>query len=126
MVLTRSTFCRSLSFPFQARIVRARDLILDLSPAQSRKLDLHLELERLAASVVVTAQAEPALKQKLPPPSRSLLGTNRKAPSRFPHRRPEYTPGVPSTGTGPEGGFAGVFLNGGNSYQPRFWSMAPP
>ncbi len=51
-------------FHFTRESFVPRDLILDLSPAQSRKLDLHLELERLAASVVVTAQAEPALKQE--------------------------------------------------------------
>src|SRR5258708_37511741 len=55
---------RRYHFHFTRESFVPRALILDLSPAQSRKLDLHLELERLAASVVVTAQAEPALEQE--------------------------------------------------------------
>src|SRR5882724_6604807 len=38
-------------FHFRRESFVPRDLILEFSPAQSRKLDLHFELERLAASV---------------------------------------------------------------------------
>jgi outer membrane cobalamin receptor len=97
-----------------------RDLILDFSARQSRKLDLHLELERLSASVVVTAQAEPALAQET---SASVTVITR---DEIEKRQAVsltdvlmYTPGVSIDRTGPEGGFAGIFLNGGNSYQTK-------
>ena len=88
-----------------------RDLILDFSPGESRKLDLHLELERLSASVVVTAQAEPALAQET---SASVTVITR---DEIEKRQAVsltdvliYTPGVSIDRTGPEGGFAGIFL----------------
>lgn len=98
----------------------SRGLILDVSPGQSRKLDLHLELERLSASVVVTAQAEPALAQET---SASVTVITR---DEIEKRQAVsltdvllYTPGVSIDRTGPEGGFTGIFLNGGNSYQAK-------
>src|SRR5438270_1720655 len=97
-----------------------RDFVFDFSAGQARTLDLHLELERLSASVVVTAQAEPALEQET---SASVTVITR---DEIEKRQAVgltdvllYTPGVSIDRTGPEGGFAGIFLNGGNSYQTK-------
>src|SRR6266851_4851562 len=97
-----------------------RDFILDFSPGQARNLDLRLELERLSSHVVVTAQAEPALAQET---SASVTVITR---DEIDNRQPVpltdvllYTPGVAIDRTGPEGGLAGIFLNGGNSYQTK-------
>jgi len=46
----------------------SRDFVLDFNANQRRTLDLKLQLERLAASVVVTAQAEPTLAQETTAP----------------------------------------------------------
>ena len=97
-----------------------RDFVLDLSPGQSRKLDLHLELERLSSSVVVTSEAEPTLAQEA---SVSVTVITREE---IDDRQAVpltdvllYAPGVAVDRTGPEGGLAGIFLNGGNSYQTK-------
>src|SRR5258708_2039409 len=97
-----------------------RIIILNFSGGDSRKLDLPLKLEPLAASVVVPAQAEPAWEQET---SASVTVITR---DEIEKRQAVsltdvliYTPGVSIDRTGPEGGFAGVFLNGGNSYQTK-------
>jgi vitamin B12 transporter len=107
-------------FQFSHEFFVPRDFVLDFSAGQSRKLDLHLELERLSASVVVTAEAEPALAQET---SASVTVITR---NEIDKRQAVaftdvllYTPGVSVDRTGPEGGFAGIFLNGGNSYQTK-------
>src|SRR5262249_18728835 len=46
----------------------ARDAIQMLSPGETRRLDLRLELESLSSSVVVTAQAEPLQVQQTTAP----------------------------------------------------------
>ena len=46
---------------FQRSPFVARDFVIDLYSNQQRNLDLTLNLERLSASVIVTAQAEPTL-----------------------------------------------------------------
>ena len=116
-----------LSFPpgrYRVRFVRpsfiARDLILEFSASQSRKLDLRLDLEPLSSSVVVTAQAQPTLvedtsasvtvitrneiDQRLAVPVADLL---------------LYAPGIAIGKTGAEGGLTSVFLDGGNSYHTK-------
>jgi vitamin B12 transporter len=97
-----------------------RDLVLDFSAGQSRKFDLRLELERLSSSVVVTSEAEPALAQEA---SASVTVITR---DEIDNRQAVpltdvllYAPGVAVDRTGPEGGLAGIFLNGGNSYQTK-------
>ena len=117
----------SLTFPaggYRIRFTREsfvpRDFVLDFSAGQSRKLDLRLELERLSSSVVVTSQAEPALAQEA---SASVTVITRdEIDSRQAVSLTDvllYAPGVAVDRTGPEGGLAGIFLNGGNSYQAK-------
>ena len=97
-----------------------RDFILDFSPGQSRELDLHLELERLSSSVVVTGEAEPALAQETTASvtviTRDEIDNRQAVPLTDVLL---YAPGVAVDRTGPEGGLAGIFLNGGNSYQTK-------
>jgi vitamin B12 transporter len=94
----------------------SRDFILDLTPNQQRTLDARLQLERLSASVVVTAQAEPILAQETTAPVTVI--THDEIESRQSVTLPDlllFVPGVAIGRTGPEGGSASVFLNGGNS-----------
>jgi vitamin B12 transporter len=97
-----------------------RDLTLQLALAESRKLDVRLEIAQLSENVIVTAQPEPALAQET---SASVTVITREE---IDDRQAVpladvllYTPGVAIDRTGPEGGLAGVFLNGGNSYQTK-------
>src|SRR6266851_4666524 len=97
-----------------------RDFILDFSPGQSRELDLRLELERLSSSVVVTGEAEPALAQETTASvtviTRDEIDNRQAVPLTDVLL---YAPGVAVDRTAPEGGLAGIFLNGGNSYQTK-------
>ena len=93
-----------------------RDFVLELSPGESRKLNLRLDLERLSASVVVTAQAEPTLVDQNTA-SVSII-TKEEIEARQSISLPdalEFAPGIAIGRTGPLGGTASVFLNGGNS-----------
>jgi vitamin B12 transporter len=104
----RVTFERS---PFVTR-----DYVLDLSPNQQRKLDLTLNLERLSASVIVTAQAEPTLVDQATAPVSVI--TKEEIDARQSVALTDallFSPGIAIGRTGPEGGTASVFLNGGNS-----------
>ena len=117
----------SLTFPagryriqFSRESFTPRDVILEFSAGQSRRFDLHLELERVSSSVVVTSEAEPALAQET---SASVTVITR---DEIDNRQAVpltdvllYVPGIAVDRTGPEGGLAGVFLNGGNSYQTK-------
>ncbi len=89
---------------------------LDLRSGPARVLDLRLELERVSASVVVTAEAEPVPIQQTTAPVTEI--TRRDIDMRQSVTLPDallYIPGVAIGRTGPEGGTASVFLNGGNS-----------
>jgi vitamin B12 transporter len=97
-----------------------RDFTMDFSAAQLRTLDLRLELQPLSASVVVTAQAEPALAQETSASVTVITRDEIEKRQAVPLTDVLlYTPGVSVDRTGPEGGLAGVFLNGGNSYQTK-------
>jgi vitamin B12 transporter len=97
-----------------------RDFTFDFSAGQSRKLDLRLELQRLSSSVVVTAQAEPALEQETSASVTVITRDEIEKRQAVPLTDVLlYTPGVAVDRTGPEGGLAGIFLNGGNSYQTK-------
>ncbi|OLD20519.1 MAG: hypothetical protein AUI91_06685 [Acidobacteria bacterium 13_1_40CM_3_56_11] len=113
----------SVAFPpgrYRVRVVRSpfvlRDFLLDFAPNQQRTLDVHLQLERLAASVVVTAQAEPAPAQDT---SASVTVITRdEIVARQSVTLSDlllFVPGMAVGRTGAEGGSASVFLNGGNS-----------
>ena len=93
-----------------------RDFVLDLSPGQQRTLDLHLKLEPLSSSVIVTAQTEPTLADQTTA-SVSVI-TKTEIDARQAVSLPDallFTPGIAVGRTGPVGGTASIFLNGGNS-----------
>jgi vitamin B12 transporter len=94
----------------------AREIVFTLTPGESRTLNLHLDLEPLSSSVVVTAQPVPTPAQQTTAPtdviSRETI-ENRQAVS-LPELL-EFSPGIAVGRTGPFGGTASVFLNGGNS-----------
>src|SRR6202048_647198 len=87
-----------------------------MGAGESRVLNSRLTLERLSASVVVTAQAEPTLLEQATAPvsiiSRQEIEARQSVdlPSAL-----LFTPGIAIGRTGAEGGTASVFLNGGNS-----------
>jgi vitamin B12 transporter len=93
-----------------------RDFTFDFSAGQTRKLDLRLELQRLSSSVVVTAQAEPALEQET---SASVTVITRdEINQRQTVLLPDLLvtqPGIAIARTGREGGLTSVFVDGGNS-----------
>jgi vitamin B12 transporter len=97
-----------------------RDFALDFAAGQSRKLDLRLNLEPLSSSVVVTAQAEPALARET---SASVtVITREEIDQRRVMSLPDlllYSPGIAIGKTGAEGGLTSVFLDGGNSYHVK-------
>ncbi len=93
-----------------------RDFTIDLSAKQQRQLDLHLELEPLSASVIVTAQAEPTLIDQTTAPVSVI--TREEIDQRLSVGLADaltFSTGIAMGRTGAEGGTASVFLNGGNS-----------
>jgi vitamin B12 transporter len=93
-----------------------RDLVVDLSASQQRKLDLRLNLERLSDSVVVTAQAEPVATEATPYPV-TVISRNeieRRQSVSLPDLL-ALQPGISLARTGSVGGLATVFIDGGNS-----------
>jgi outer membrane cobalamin receptor len=101
---------------FQRAPFVMREFDLDLRGGPARALDLRLELERVSSSVVVTAEAEPLPIQQTTA-SVTVL-TRADIDGRQSISLPDallYVPGVSIGRTGPEGGTASIFLNGGNS-----------
>jgi vitamin B12 transporter len=101
---------------FQRSSFVPRDFVLDLTSSENRALDLRLEIERLSENVVVTANAVPTAAQQSAAPtdviSREVIDQRQAV------NLPDlllFSPGVAIGRTGPEGGTASVFLNGGNS-----------
>jgi len=113
----------SLTVPagrYRVRFVRAPfspvEEVVDAGAGESRVLSARLVLERLSSSVVVTAQAEPALLEQATAPV-SIISREEIA-ARQAVDLPGallFVPGVAIGRTGAEGGTASVFLNGGNS-----------
>jgi vitamin B12 transporter len=113
----------SLTLPagrYHVQFVRSpfvsRNFVLDFTANQPRTLDVKLQLERLAASVVVTAQAEPTLAQETT--ASVTVITRDEIDSRQSVTLTDlllFAPGMAIGRTGAEGGTASVFLNGGNS-----------
>jgi vitamin B12 transporter len=101
---------------FACRSFVPREFVLDFAAGQSRKLNVRLELEPLSSSVVVSAQAEPALAQET---SASVtVITHEQVAQRRVTSLPDlllYSPGVAIGRTSAEGGQASIFLAGGNS-----------
>jgi vitamin B12 transporter len=105
---------------YRVRFMRAPfspvEELVDVGAGESRVLESRLTLERLSSSVVVTAQAEPALLEQATAPvsiiSRAEIDA-RQAVSVTDAL--QFAPGIAIGRTGAEGGSASVFLNGGNS-----------
>lgn len=93
-----------------------RDFVVDLSPGQQRHLDLTLQLEPLSSNVVVTAEAEPTLVEQTTAPV-SVISKDEinQRQSVGLADLLTFATGVAIDRTGPEGGAASVFINGGNS-----------
>lgn len=94
----------------------SRDFVIDVAAGQQHNLDVTLSLERLSSSVVVTAQAEPTLADQTTA-SVSVITKDQIDAAQW-ISLPDallFTPNVAIGRTGPEGGTASVFLNGGNS-----------
>jgi vitamin B12 transporter len=101
---------------FQHSSFVARDVILDLAASENRTLDFRLEIERLSENVVVTANAQPLEIERTPAPV-DLIGRQeieqRQAVS-LPDLLSTQT-GISLARTGAIGGFATIFVDGGNS-----------
>jgi vitamin B12 transporter len=101
---------------FQRSPFVARDAVVDLAAGESRTLDLRLEIEPLSENVVVTANAQPLEVDRTPAPV-DLVGRQeidqRQAVS-LPDLLSTQT-GISLTRTGTIGGFATIFVDGGNS-----------
>jgi vitamin B12 transporter len=94
----------------------SREMELELVNGPPRIVDLKLELERVSSSVVVTAQAEPLQVQQTAASVSAI--TRGEMEARQSVTLPDvllYVPGIAISRTGPEGGSASVFVNGGNS-----------
>ena len=93
-----------------------RDFVLELAAGENRSLGVRLEIERLSESVVVSANAQPIEIARTPAPV-DLMGRQeieqRQAVS-LPDLLATQT-GVSLARTGPIGGLATVFVDGGNS-----------
>jgi vitamin B12 transporter len=101
---------------FRRKPFVTREFDLDLSGGVARVLDLKLELERVSSSVIVTAEAEPLEVQQTTAPV--TVVTREEIDARQSITLPDallYVPGISIGRTGPEGGTASIFLNGGNS-----------
>jgi len=113
----------SLSLPpghyrlrFASRSFATREISVTLGSGESRTLNLHLDLERLSDSVVVTAQSLPASAQQTTAPTDVI--SRQTIDERQATSLPEllqFSTGIAIGRTGPFGGSASVFLNGGNS-----------
>jgi vitamin B12 transporter len=94
----------------------SREIVLTLASGESRVLNLHLDLEPLSDSVIVTAQSLPSTVQQTTAPtdviSRETID-DRQATS-LPELL-QFSTGIATDRTGPFGGTASIFLNGGNS-----------
>src|SRR5258705_11389362 len=124
----------SLSLPagryhlrFSRKSFAARELVLTLASGESRVLNLHLDLEPLSSSVVVTAQSVPTPAQQTTAPtdviSRETI-SERQAVS-LPELL-EFSPGIAVGRTGLLGGYASLFLNDGKSNFPKALGYRPP
>src|ERR1700747_2540895 len=93
-----------------------REIIVSLSPGESRTLNLRLDLEPLSSNVVVTANSQPTELAQTPAPV-DIVGSQEIA-----ERQAVLLPDLLSTQagislarTGPIGGLTTIFIDGGNS-----------
>jgi vitamin B12 transporter len=90
--------------------------VVELRAGESRALNSQLSLDRLASTVIVTAQAQPAPLQQTTAPVSVI--TREEIAERQAVSLPEillFSPGIAIGRNGAEGGATSVFLNGGNS-----------
>jgi vitamin B12 transporter len=108
--------------PGRYRVTIARDSFarteqeISIAAGETRDLQVHLALEELSSKVVVTAQALPLDAESSPAPVTIL--TREQIDQRVATSLPELLatqPGFSMGRTGPEGGTASLFLDGGNS-----------
>jgi vitamin B12 transporter len=93
-----------------------RGLTLQLASAESRRLDLRLEIAQLSENVVVTANGQPLEVSQTPAPV-DLIGRE-EIDQRQTVLLPDLLaaqPGIAITRTGTVGGLTTVFVDGGNS-----------
>lgn len=94
----------------------AREADLTLQPGETRTLNFRLELAPMSSSVLVTGQSSPVIEEESPAPS--SIVTSEQIVQRQAVTLPDllqYSPGVAIGRTGPFGGTASLFLDGGNS-----------
>ncbi len=108
--------------PGRYRITVARDSFatanqeITIAAGETRELQIHMALEPLSSKVVVTAQTLPLDAESSPAPVTIL--TQEQIEQRVAISLPELLatqPGFSLGRTGPEGGSASLFLDGGNS-----------
>jgi len=101
---------------FQHASFVPHDVVLDLTAAENRTLDLRLEIESLSENVVVTANTQPTELAHTPAPV-DIVGRQeieqRQAVS-LPDLLSTQT-GISLARTGTIGGFTTIFVDGGNS-----------
>ena len=94
----------------------SREFVLDLAPGESHTLSLRLDLESLSANVVVTANAQPTELSQTPAPV-DILGHDeieQRQAVALPDLLSTQT-GISLSRTGPIGGLATIFIDGGDS-----------
>lgn len=101
---------------FSRESFAAREVAVTLAAGESRIVDLQLSLQPLSDSVVVTAQTVPISVDDSPAPTEIISRETieqRDQPSLM--ELLQFSTGVATDRTGPFGGTASIFLNGGNS-----------
>jgi outer membrane cobalamin receptor len=104
-----------------------RDLTVQLAPAESRKLDVRLEIAQLSENVVVTANAQPLKLSQTPAPVDVI--SREEIDQRQLVSLPDAlatVPGAAIARTGREGGLTTFFLDGGNSNFTKFVADGTP
>ena len=93
-----------------------REVTVNLAPGESHTLNLRLDLEPLSSNVVVTANTQPTELAQTPAPV-DIVGQNeidRRQAVLLPDLLSTQT-GISLARTGPIGGLATIFIDGGNS-----------
>ncbi|HKW32597.1 MAG TPA: TonB-dependent receptor [Candidatus Acidoferrum sp.] len=93
-----------------------RELTVNVAPGESHALNLRLDLEPLSSNVVVTANTQPTELSQTPAPA-DIVGKNeidQRQAVLLPDLLSTQT-GISLARTGPIGGLATIFIDGGNS-----------
>lgn len=98
-----------------------REISLEVTTGQSRALPMRLDIAQVSENVVVTANTQPLEVQQTPAPVDFITRQDIDRPQLV--KLSEALAGVPGgviARTGPEGGLATFFLDGGNSNFTKF------